>query len=111
MWTLFDSGARNTYIVADCVESLAASDIPEPQPSALGGRTHVVTRECLLVGRVNGYAVSVDARIVAEIGRDEEDKRIEVIFGALAMQKYGINVDTKNEKLDFTHYPKEFVEF
>lgn len=111
LWTLFDPGARNTYIVADCVGSLATADLKRPESSALGGRTHVVTRECLLIGEVEGYSFSVDARVVAEIGQDEEGKRIEVLFGALAMQKYGINVDIRNERLDFTHYPKEFVEF
>ncbi len=111
LWALFDTGARNTYILADVATSLATSALRKPEPSALGGRTHVVTHECLLVGAVEGYSFSVDARIVAEIGNDEDGKRIEVLFGALALQKYGINVDTRNERLDFTHYPKEFVEF
>lgn len=111
VWALFDTGARNTYVVADVAGSMAKAALRRPEPSALGRKTHLVTHECLLVGAVEGYNFSVDARIVPEIGMDEEGKRIEVLFGALALQKYGINVDTRNERLDFTHYPKEFVEF
>ncbi len=36
---------------------------------------------------------------------------IEVLFGALAMQQWGIRPVPDEEKLDFTHYPEEFVEF
>ncbi len=46
-----------------------------------------------------------------EIGSDEEGRRIEVLFGALAMQQWGIRPIPDEERLDLTHYPKEFVEF
>jgi hypothetical protein len=36
---------------------------------------------------------------------------IEVLFGALAMQQWGIRPITDQEKLDLTHHPKEFVEY
>ncbi len=33
------------------------------------------------------------------------------IWRALAMQQWGIRLVSEEERLDLTHYPKEFVEF
>ena len=54
-----------------------------------------------------------DAVNPARVGTkaDEEGKPIEVLFGALAMQQWGIRRNPAEEKLDLSHYPKEFVEF
>jgi len=49
--------------------------------------------------------------VITEIGKDEEGKPIEVLFGALAMKQRGIRLNPAEEKLDLSHYPKEFVEF
>ncbi|MBI4947721.1 MAG: hypothetical protein HY840_15120 [Bacteroidetes bacterium] len=108
---MFDTGARNTYIVNEVVGSLPIYELPQPQPSALAGKMHIIRQECVILGSVEGCPVSVKARIIDNIGNDEAGCRIEVLFGALAMQEWGINVDTKNEKLDMTHYSREFVEF
>jgi len=51
------------------------------------------------------------AMVVDEIGKDDEGKSIDVLFGALAMQQWGIRPIPDAERLDLTHYPKEFVEF
>ena len=110
-WPLFDTGARNPYVVADVAKDLLNWQLPKPQPVALGGEKRKITRGCLLTGTIEEYWVETHARIVDEIGADEEDREIEILFGALAMQEWGINVDTKNECLDMTHYSKEFVEF
>jgi hypothetical protein len=42
---------------------------------------------------------------------DEEGRTIDVLFGAPAMQMWGIRLDPPQEKLDFTHYTRDFVEF
>ncbi len=49
--------------------------------------------------------------VVDEIGPDEEGKPIEVLFGALAMQQWGIRLVLDQEKLDMSHYSKDFLEF
>ncbi len=72
---------------------------------------HSITTECTLLALVEGLPVSVKARVVAEIGLDEDKRSIEVLFGALAMQEWGIKLDVAGEKLDMSCYPKEFVEF
>ena len=110
-WTLFDSGARNTYVTREVAKDLVGWDLPQRQPSALGGKTHQVSRMCALIARIQNHWVQTHARIVDEIGRDDRDKPIEVLFGALAMQEWGVELDLQNERVDMTHYPTEFVEF
>ncbi|HQU44137.1 MAG TPA: hypothetical protein PK867_15060 [Pirellulales bacterium] len=47
--------------------------------------------------------------VIDEIGKDEEG--IDVLFGALAMRQWGIRLIPKEERLDPTHFPDEFVEY
>ena len=49
--------------------------------------------------------------VIDEIGRDEDGRPIEILFGALAMQQWGIRPVPDEEDLDLSHYPKEFLEF
>ena len=118
---LFDTGARNTYIVPDIASFLPSIELDKPEPVALGGRTYQVARECHLTCLVEGLPVRTHARILEEIGTDEEGKRIEILIGALAMpvcvrsrtgrQEWGIRPIPDEERLDMSYYPKEFVEF
>lgn len=110
-WTLFDTGARNTYITKDAAKLFVAQQVPEGIPVSLGGRTHIVEKTCVLIGYVEEKMVFTNANIISEIGKDEDGKPIDVLFGALAMQQWGIRPIPDEEKLDMTHYPKEFVEF
>jgi hypothetical protein len=110
-WTLFDTGARNTYVLPEVAAQLATTDLPKPFRSALGGKVRKATRAALLNAQVQGHKVSTHATVVDEIGNDEEGKPIEVLFGSLAMQQWGIRTVPDEERLDLTHYPKEFVEF
>ena len=110
-WTLFDTGARNTYIVPAVAAHLATTKLKKPFRSALGGSIKKTSTAALLVGKVEGRDFATNALVVDEIGNDEEGKPIEVLFGALAMQQWGIRPIPDEERLDLTHYPKEFVEF
>jgi hypothetical protein len=110
-WALFDSGARNTYVVEEVASLLPTFAMARSQPVALGGRVHRVERACHLSCEIEGFPVEVDAWVLPEIGADEQGKRIEILLGALAMQQWGIALIPQDERLDMTHYPKEFVEF
>ena len=110
-WTLFDSGARNTYVVHEAVQDETLRDLPSERIAAFGGTTHTVKKSCHLFALVEGHWIETVASVVDEIGKDEDGRPIEVLFGALAMQLWGIRLDLKNEKLDFTHYTTEFVEY
>ena len=65
----------------------------------------------MLNAEVQGHRISTHAMVIDEIGTDEDGKPIEILFGALAMQQWGIRLVPDEERLDLTHYPKEFVEF
>lgn len=110
-WTLFDNGSRNTYIISKAADSLAVAELTQPIKARLGGKVHKIRKTCVLEAVVEDHWVSTHARVIDEIGKDEEDKEIEVLFGALAMQEWGIRLVPDEERLDMTHYPEEFIEF
>jgi hypothetical protein len=87
-WTLFDSGARNTYVTPRVASHLATTELPKALKSALGGGIQKTSKAALLVARVEGHNISTNAYVLNEIGRDEEGKAIDVLFGALAMQQW-----------------------
>ncbi len=110
-WTLFDTGARNTYVVPAVAELIPTSATPHPIRTGLGGVVKEIKKRALLEAEVDGRFISTSAMVIDEIGRDEDGRPIEILFGALAMQQWGIRPVPDEEKLDLTHYPEEFVEF
>ncbi len=110
-WTLFDSGARNTYIVPTVAAQLSTINLPRPTYTKLGGETKASSQAAILIGEIEGKPFHTEAMVIDTIGSDEEGRAIEVLFGALAMQQWGINLILDQEKLDLSHYPTEFVEF
>ncbi len=110
-WTLFDTGARNTYVTTDVASVLTTTKTRRPFRSALGGTVKEATETALLEAEVEGRQISTHAMVIDEIGKDEEGTSIDILFGALAMQQWGIRPIPDEEKLDLTHYPEEFLEF
>jgi len=110
-WTLFDTGARNTYVVPAVAALLTTSKTHRPIRSALGGKVRETDTTALLDAEVEGHRISTHAMVIDEIGTDENGTPIQVLFGALAMQQWGIRPVRDEERLDLSHYPEEFVEF
>ena len=110
-WCLFDTGARNTYILPSVARWTVTAKAPHPIKSALGGRVREVDTTAVLQAEIDGHEISTHAMVVDEIDRDEDGREIEVLFGALAMQQWGIRPVPDQEKLDLSHFPDEFVEF
>lgn len=110
-WTLFDTGARNTYVVPAVAEHLPTLERPAPIRSAIGGEVRETTTTTILQAEVEGHLITTHALVVDAIGDDEEGRPIDILFGALAMQQWGIRPVPDEERLDLTHYPREFVEF
>jgi hypothetical protein len=110
-WTLFDTGARNTYVVPSVAQLLPTSKLPHPFRSAIGGEVIETNMVALLDAEVEGRLISTNAMVVDRIGNDEEGKPIEILFGALAMQQWGIRPVPDEERLDLSHYPEVFLEF
>ena len=110
-WTLFDTGARNTYIIPSVSSLLITSKIKKPFRTATGGQVKETNQTALLEAEIEGRRISAHAMVIDEIGNDENGTPIEILFGALAMQQWGIRLIPEQEKLDLSHYPEEFVEF
>jgi len=110
-WTLFDTGARNTYVIPDVAKVLSTTRMAHPFHTALGGAVKETNTSAILQAEIEGHLIATHAMVIDEIGKDEEGKPIEILFGALAMQQWGIRPIPDEERLDLTHYPKEFVEF
>lgn len=110
-WTLFETGARNTYVVKSVSSLLITSKIKKPFRTAIGGQVKETTQTALLEAEVEGRRISTHAMVINEIGNDENGIPIEILFGALAMQQWGIRLIPEQEKLDMSHYPEEFIEF
>jgi hypothetical protein len=110
-WTLFDTGARNTYVTPSVARLLKTSATPRTIRTALGGGVKETNTEAVLHADIEGHSISTYALVIPEIGKDEEGKSIEILFGALAMQQWGIRPIPDEEKLDLSHYPEEFIEF
>jgi hypothetical protein len=110
-WTLFHPSTRNTYVTPSVAELLKTYTTPRPIRMALGGTMKESNRVVLLEGEIQHYPFSTHAFVVEEIGTDEDGNPIDILFGALAMRQWGIRLNPAEEKLDLSHYPKEFVEF
>jgi len=110
-WTLFDSGARNTYVIPTVASLLTTKKLNKPFRSALGGKVRDVRDAAILEAELEGRPITTQAVVVDDIGKDEDGKPIEILFGALAMQQWGIRLIPELEKLDLSHFPDEFVEF
>jgi hypothetical protein len=110
-WTLFDTGARNTYVTSSVAEALQTSDMLQPIRTALGGLHRDINAAAILEAEIEGRPINTHALVVDEIGRDEDGKPIEILFGALAMQQWGIRPVPDEERLDLSRYPDEFIEF
>ena len=110
-WTMFDSGPRNSYITNVAAEGLVTEPVQMPRQFSLGGKQHQITKVCIVHASVEGNPVEFQANVVDEIGNDEDGREIDLLFGALAMQNWGIKLDVPHEKLDLTHFAHDFVEF
>src|SRR5438105_200473 len=110
-WTLFDTGARNTYVIPSVARILKTSTMAHAFKTALGSGVKETNTSAILEAEIQGHPISTHALVIDEIGKDEDGKPIEILFGALAMQQWGIRPVPDEERLDLTHYPDEFVEF
>jgi hypothetical protein len=110
-WTLFDPGVRSTYILDVVTDKLRKTMTPHPIRTVLGGHVKETTCTALLQAQVQGHPVSTHALMVDEIGKDEDGRPIEILFGGLAMRQWGIRPVPEEGRLDLSHYPEELVEF
>ena len=82
-WTLFDSGARNTYVVPAVASHLVTTKLPKAFKSAMGGKVRKTATAALLVAQVEGHNISTNAMVIDDIGNDEDAKPIQVLVRGL----------------------------
>ena len=110
-WTLFDTGARNTYVSRSVASLLSVAAADEPVRTGLGGQIREAKEVAFLKAKVEGHPLFTHALVLDEIGKDEDGKAIEVLLGALAMLQWGIRPIPDEERLDLSHFTTEFIEF
>jgi len=109
--SLFDTGAVHNYVTNRAAEGLVIGSIPESFEVGLGGKTKTISKACLVTGRLQDKSFYFSANIVEDIGKDEREQEIDVIVGAVEMQRWNIKIDPKEEKLDLSSFRKEFIEY
>ncbi|MEW6618091.1 MAG: hypothetical protein AB1422_01855 [bacterium] len=108
---LFDTGAMHTYVCNEIVGSAPTIIIPEPYKVAFDGRIIEVKKLCLLWGKIEGRGLDMEAVPIDDIGRINGNK-IDVVIGALTMEKWEIIPNPKDGTLDLTGLKRrEFIEF
>ena len=110
-WTLFDTGSRNSYTIPAVARGLPTYILPTAYHVSLGGSRHQLRKMCKITAKLEGKPIFFDAFIIDDIGKDEEGKEIQILFGALDMQRWGIRPVPDKEKLDLSNYSREFIEY
>lgn len=111
LWAIFDTGSRNSYVVRSSVVGLPTQPVSPPQKVGLGGTTRVLTEGCNINATIESKRVFFQAFILDDMGTDLAGRPIQMIFGALAMQQWGIRPLPDEERLDLSHYSEEWIEY
>ena len=108
---LFDTGAYHSYIRQEFVSEIPKRIIPEPYHVGLGGKPIEVKEVCIAIGRIEGLSLDIEAVVIDEIGK-ADGHNLDVIIGALVMEKWEIKLNPKTGELDLEGLRRrEFTEF
>jgi hypothetical protein len=110
-WAMFDTGSKNTYVLPAVADAAGGRTPIPPRGVALGGRPHSLTEACYLKAIIDGHSVEDDAYLIDGLGHDDAGRPIDILVGALLMQKWCIRLVPDEERLDWTYYPYAFQEF
>src|SRR5438876_434212 len=69
-WTLFDTGARNTYVVPDVAALLLPTKLTKPFTTALGGSVKKANETAVLEGKIKGHRFAIQVMVLKDIGQD-----------------------------------------
>lgn len=109
---MFDTGAISSYIRADLARSFPRIRLRKPVKVGLGGQVLNLTTVCLLEAELEGYPFDFEAYPVGRLGRDETGREIDILIGALAMEKWGLTLDPRTGRIDLRRLKKrEFTEY
>ncbi len=112
LWALFDTGSRNSYVTRHTVDGLPLRRLPVARFVGLEGEHRNLEDICDLLGaEIEGKTVDLQAYVIENLGQADNNRPLDMIFGALAMQQWGIHPVPEKECLDLSMYPKEFIEY
>lgn len=108
---LFDTGAWHTYVRRSLLAGVPIRVLPKPYRVGLGGREIEVKESCVAIGSIEGLSFDAEAIPIDGLGKaDGHD--LDVIIGALTMEKWEIKLDPKSGALDLEGLRRrEFTEF
>jgi Aspartyl protease len=108
---LFDTGATYTYVRSSLIPDVPATSVDPPVRVVLGGKAIEIRELCFVTGKIEGLGFIGDAVPVDDLGRANGHK-LDVIIGALTMERWEIRLDPKNGELDLEGLRRrEFIEY
>jgi hypothetical protein len=108
---LFDTGAVHNYVTRKAARGLSINRLPEPFTVRIGGERRDIHEACLVYGELQGRKLFCSALVIEELGLDEQDKEIDMLFEAIEMQRWNIRIDPGEERLDLSGFREEFTEY
>jgi hypothetical protein len=73
-WTLFDIGARNTYVIPSVARVLKTSTMLHAFRTALGGEVRETKTSAILEAEIEGHPIAMHALVIEAIGKDKDGK-------------------------------------
>lgn len=110
LYTLFDCGSRNSYVRESASRVGTTTTFKHPFLTEIGGSKHRIRKTCGLQGTIRSKSVTLTAYVLPDIGVDGAGRSIDVLFGANAMQDFGIRLIPETEEVDLSHYHRELYE-
>jgi len=108
---LFDTGSMHTYVREHLLIGIPSWTILKPYRVAIGGKSIEVQKIYHVNGRIEGLDFDTEVLPIDEIGKIN-GQNIDVIIGALTMEKWEILVNPKDGTLDLSGLKRrEFTEF
>src|SRR3972149_3541818 len=92
-WTLFDTGSRNCYVISEVAKGIPIQKLPVEFKVSLGGSSHSLNESVSLPAMIQDKFIHFNAYLIDHLGKDEQGKEIQILFGALAMQQWGIEAN------------------
>src|SRR5712692_4007131 len=96
---LFDTGATYTYVRSTLLSDVPKTPLVRPVRVVLGGKYIEIRELCFVNGKIEGLDFIGDAVAVDDLGHANGHK-LDVIVGALTMERWEIKLDPKSGELD-----------
>jgi len=113
LYTLFDTGAWNSYITRAAAYrcKLKLRGLNKALRVGLGGEKRLLREHVSLEGSLRRHSFHLEPYVVDELGHGDEDRKIDLLFGLLAMEQWGVQPDVRNKRIDLTYFTKDFIEY